>query len=463
MIATMNAAAMGSDWVGRLVDGRFTLLQWLGGSARSGVFLTELSGYPPRKAALKLFPVDAADAEARVAGWALARNLAHPHLMRLFDTGHCQIDGASLLYTVTEYADEVLAGILPERALTADEAREMLGPVLDALSYLHGKGLVHGHLKPSNILVVDNELKLSTDGLFAAGRIDYASTASSVYDAPELATGTISPAADLWSLGVTLVESFTQHPPLRRSPAQPELVVPESIPEPLAGIARACVEIDPARRCTLAGVQARLAPAQPVAAAPSKPQPVAEMAAGTRNATPARWRGPVLIVALLVLAALVTVVQMRSRKAQPSAPAASQQPSSPATAPLSEQTVAAAPPQTSVPQASAPRADAAKGATQKGAVADRVLPNVLPSAMTSIRGTVVVVTGVNVDQEGNVADATLESAGPSKYFAKVALEAAHQWKFKPARVNGQATASAWTLRFEFRQTGTEVTPVEVAP
>jgi TonB family protein len=384
--------------------------------------------------------------------------------MRLFDTGHCQIDGASLLYTVTEYADEVLAGILPERALTPDEAKEMLGPVLDALGYLHGKGLVHGHLKPSNILVVDNELKLSADGLFAAGKMDHASTASSVYDAPELATCAISPAADLWSLGVTLVESLSQHPPLRRSPAQPELVVPESIPEPLAGIARACLELDPARRCTLADVQARLAPAQPVAAAPSRQQPVAEMADNTRGAAPARWRGPVLIVALLVLAALVTVLQMRSHKSQPSAPTASQQPPpTPAAAPPSEQAAVAAPPQASVPQAPAPRVEAAKGATQKGAVAEQVQPEVLPSAMDSIQGTVVVVTGVSVDQGGNVSDATLESAGPSKYFARVALEAAHQWNFKPAQVNGQASASEWTLRFEFRQSGIDVTPTEVAP
>ena len=29
----------------------------------------------------------------------------------------------------------------------------MLGPLIDALSYLHGEGFVHGHLKPNNILV----------------------------------------------------------------------------------------------------------------------------------------------------------------------------------------------------------------------------------------------------------------------------------------------------------------------
>jgi len=61
------------------------------------------------------------------------------------------------------YADEVLSEILPERALTPAEAKEMLAPVIDTLSYLHAKGLVHGRLKPSNILAVDDRLKLSGD------------------------------------------------------------------------------------------------------------------------------------------------------------------------------------------------------------------------------------------------------------------------------------------------------------
>ncbi len=69
-----------------------------------------------------------------------------------------------------EYAEEDLSQILPERPLTPGEAREMLDPVLDALSYLHEKGFVHGHFKPSNIMVVDDQVKLSCDNLEVAGR-----------------------------------------------------------------------------------------------------------------------------------------------------------------------------------------------------------------------------------------------------------------------------------------------------
>ena len=84
MVPAMNTAAIRSDWVGRVIDGRFTLLQWLGGSEWGGVFLTELQGYGSQKAAIKLIPTDAGDAEAQIAGWAATTTLSHPHLMRLY-------------------------------------------------------------------------------------------------------------------------------------------------------------------------------------------------------------------------------------------------------------------------------------------------------------------------------------------------------------------------------------------
>jgi hypothetical protein len=50
MAPAMTAGAIRSDWVGRVIDGRFTLLKWLGGSGWSGVFLTELQEPRSRKA-----------------------------------------------------------------------------------------------------------------------------------------------------------------------------------------------------------------------------------------------------------------------------------------------------------------------------------------------------------------------------------------------------------------------------
>jgi TonB family protein len=403
------------------------------------VFLTELEGHGSQKAAINLIPADAGDAEAHLAGWALASTLSHPHLMRLFHSGRCQMNTSWLLYSVTEYADELLSKVLLDRPLTPSEAREMLVPVLDALSYLHGKGVVHGHLKPSNIMVVNDQLKLSSDSLHAAGEPGEQFSTPGVHDAPECATERISPAADVWSLGVTLVEALTQHPPAWDRLTQRDPVVLRSMPQPFLNIAQECLRVDPARRCTLSDVKARLEPAR------SLPVPASKSV----KKAPAKLRVTAIVSAVLVLFAVIATLQLRSHKTGPSLATETQR---------SEPASASFPPQSPVPGNPAPQ-----GVGVKGAVVERVMPDILPRGRASIHGQVNVGIRVTVDPAGAVSNATFDSPGASRYFAKQALEAAQQWKFKPAQVNGQAVPSVWTLQFHFTQTATEITAVEVSP
>ena len=58
-----------------------------------------------------------------------------------------------------------LAEILPRRPLAPEEVRELLLPTIDALLFLHRKGLVHGRLKPSNFMAVNDQLKLASDSI----------------------------------------------------------------------------------------------------------------------------------------------------------------------------------------------------------------------------------------------------------------------------------------------------------
>src|SRR5712692_5302946 len=141
-------------WEGHVVAGRFCLRQHLGGCQHSAVFLTEYGGRQPQKAAIKLVAADPEVTELQLSRWELAEKLYHPHLIRLFEMGGCQLRNMALLYVVMEYAEENLSQVLRHRPLTPSEAREMLVPALDALAHLHGKGFVHGHLKPANILAV---------------------------------------------------------------------------------------------------------------------------------------------------------------------------------------------------------------------------------------------------------------------------------------------------------------------
>ena len=251
----MTSSLLGAVSVGLVIDGRFPLLRQLGRSEWSYAFLTNLDDGRPQKAAIKLFPFESVDARVTMAQWEVARTLSHPHLMPLFHAARIDLDGEDLLYVVTEYADQTLSQILPERPLTPDEAREMLGPILNALSYLHRCCLTHGHLRPTNIMVVNDNLKLSPD-------FGWRSRTRSIYDAPEAETGHSAPAADVWSLGILLVEALSQQPPFWDRSQGGEPVVPPTIPEPFFTIARECLQVDPERRCTLAAIKAHLNPPQ---------------------------------------------------------------------------------------------------------------------------------------------------------------------------------------------------------
>ncbi len=485
MITAMNVSAIRSDWVGRVVDGRFTLLQWLGGSEQSAVFRTEFpEAGKNRKAVIKLIPADAWDAEARMDGWQAAANLSHPSLMRLFTTGGCDVDGFSMLYAVTEYAEEVLADILPERALSAEETGEMIGPVLDVLAWMHGKGFVHGHLKPANIMVVDERLKLSVEGLRIAGHPGNPPPHPTIYEAPESASGAVNPEADLWSLGVTVVEALTQRRPSIPGMNQDDPIVPSSIPHPFAEIARGCLRSNPAQRFTIEDVRDQLGIARAAAdsseVAPGKVPPLARLG--------------ILVVPVIVIAAVLAVrevsVHMRAQEtalsaSQQTVPAAAQQkplaatpapdqapapaaatpepsasPAAPATTtaqpdqpqaqPQSEaqtQAQTPAPAVSTQPATPPPEGDAASNPD----VVTQVMPDLLPAAVRSIHGKLNVKVRVTVDASGNVSNAEFESEGPSKYFSKAAMDAAQKWKFKPV-------PGTWILDFQFTQSGVEVTP-----
>jgi serine/threonine protein kinase len=194
------------QYEGQIADGKFRLGEYLGGSSGTAVFLTE-RGEGAQKAAIKLTVEDIGSAETQLSHWKHAAKVSHPNLLKLFEAGRCKLGSVDFLYVVMEYADEDLSQILPQRALTAEETRDMLGPVLEGLAYIHGKGFVHGRLKPANIMAISDRIKLSIDGLRRTGEENIGHHSASPYDAPEAATEKASPAEDVWSLGMTLVEA----------------------------------------------------------------------------------------------------------------------------------------------------------------------------------------------------------------------------------------------------------------
>jgi TonB family protein len=448
----MNTVSMGGDWVGRNIEGRFTLLERLGGSPEAAVFSTEWVSMtekdaPPRRAAIKLVPAGE-DAETRIAAWQAAASFSHPNLIQVFACGRTQIDSTPLLYIVTEFADEILADILAERSLTAEETAEMLTPALDALAYLHGKGFVHCRLRPSNIVAIGDRLKLTADGLVPVGATRKSATELAIYDAPETVAGPVGPAADLWSLGVTLVKVLTQHLPSWDGTADNEPQTPAALPEPFAGIVRDCLHADPARRATLAAIQARLAPAPPV-------EPVAGVGQDMRKHIFA-----LLAVVALAIAGVAFWQVSSHREDDQGTPAATGESSSqpnPSTP---------AKPHAGVTRSGAQSVDVANATptneeidvvkTANKDVVKQVQPEVLSGALASIRGEVTVSIRVTANSSGDVTAADFVTPGPSKYFAGKALDAARQWKFRPATAEEGNAPRVWFLNFAFTPSGIEI-------
>ncbi len=269
---------------GQIINSTFPLQQFLGRVESSAVFLTQLPAPQSAKAVIKFIPAEPA-ADLQLSLWRRASQLNHPNLLRLFHSGRCRLADNDLLYAVMEFAEEDLSQILPQRPLTPEETRDMLAPVLDALAYLHGHGLVHSRVKPSNILATGDQLKLSSDTFFPVGESPKSRRATAVYDAPD--SGPLSASADVWSLGVTLVEALTQHAPALPPDRQADPLIPDSLPQPFLDIARHALVRDPKRRWTIAEIAARLNPSAAVAttAAPA-PSASASVAASASAISP---------------------------------------------------------------------------------------------------------------------------------------------------------------------------------
>ena len=494
---------------GRVVNGTYHLNKHLGGSEQSAVFLTN---HPEHGAAtIKLIASDPANAELQLACWREAQRLSHPNLIRIFDFGRCRVDERDLIFAVMEHAEESLAQIVSERQLTAQEAREMLVPILDVLACLHVQGFVLGNVKPGNVLANNDQLKLSSDGIGRIGETASHLEQPGVYDAPEMAGGRRSPAADVWALGMTLAEVLTQRLPAWSAEGQADPVI-RDMPAPFPEIVRGCLRRDPKSRFTVADISERLyaqAPKPQPRTAVAAPLPQKQVTTVRARFEPARpetgsipgiktwiWRSafPVglAVIGVAVLFAGFAFLrhppasqpdeatllpeqksQTEQKPQSDQGPSAEGKPSAlkpdarhaarkpePAREPAStgaglNATAAIQPQEASLrspalpPAGSLPPSSAEPGRDAGPGVVQRVLPDVPRRASETITGTIKVSVKVKVDASGNVAGSEMVAPGSSRYFARLSLESAPKWKFAPS----QDSAREFLLHFEFKNSG----------
>ncbi len=250
--------------------GRYEILEVIGIGANSRV----ARAFDPliaRIVAIKLFPSELARGEARnrfVQEARVVGQLSHPAVIALHDMG---IDEPSQTpYLVMEFIQgQPLEKLLERGSIPCSKACAWAAEVATALAVAHRKGVIHGDVKPANILITEDErIKLTDFGMARLASRDSKDTpllGSPAYWCPEQIVGKPQDArSDIFSLGVVMYEMVTGHRPfdadslqgicakiLSSTPLPPSHANP-SVPAAFNELIASCLEKDPARRCASA-------------------------------------------------------------------------------------------------------------------------------------------------------------------------------------------------------------------
>ncbi|MDT7550706.1 MAG: eukaryotic-like serine/threonine-protein kinase [Actinomycetota bacterium] len=205
-----------------------------------------------------------------------AAGLSHPGIASVYDYGE-QVEPETAAWLVMELVDgEPLSALLHRTGhLSTEQTLDVVGQAAMALEAAHDAGVVHRDVKPGNLLVrPDGVVKITDFGIArAADAVPLTRTGTVVgtayYLSPEQASGgVVSPASDVYSLGVVAYEClagerpFPGTNPLAVATAhmsQPPPPLPAHIPAPVRDLVMNALEKDPARRPKHAGELGRTA------------------------------------------------------------------------------------------------------------------------------------------------------------------------------------------------------------
>jgi len=243
--------------VGRVLSGRFTLLEVIGAGTMGRVYRARQAPLG-RVVAIKILQRQAALADDPhfkrrfFMEASLTAQLRHPNTIQIIDYGEEGEGGEELLYIAMEYLQGTTLADLIEREGRLDWARSfsILQQVARSLREAHGHGVIHRDLKPANLMLVHEEpghdlVKVLDFGLVKAWR-DGASLpqadlqmtqkgmilGSAYYMAPEQAHGKGDPRTDVYALGVILFHMITGKLPYEGQTSMEVIVKHHSKPVP---------------------------------------------------------------------------------------------------------------------------------------------------------------------------------------------------------------------------------------
>jgi serine/threonine protein kinase len=234
--------------------------------------------------------------------------LSHPGLVTLLDAG--TNDGRP--YLVMDLVEgTTLAARCDGTGLGAGRVAAIGAELAVALGYVHGRGIVHRDIKPGNVLLADDgRVRLGDFGI--ARLMEHTArltgtgmtVGTAAYLAPEqvderLTGGTVSPATDVYSLGLVLLEALTGTCPYPGPPATAALArlrtpppIPEALPDRWRALLAWMTAVRPADRPTTDQVAATLAslvtdPGSGVGRPPRSTDPIPTIAQAGSGATTA--------------------------------------------------------------------------------------------------------------------------------------------------------------------------------
>lgn len=297
----------------QLLGERYRLIEQLGAGGMSVVWrgYDEVLG---RQVAVKVLASRLASDRAfrhriRIEAQAAAR-LCHPNITNVYDYGESEQVGLTVPYVVMELVDgESLTGRLRRGSLPWREAVTIGAEVTSALATAHARGVVHRDVTPGNVMLTATGVKVVDFGISAlVGEKekgpDGALLGTPAYLAPErLDNGQVSPATDVYAVGLLLYRMLTGRLPWQASTTtqmlrahmynDPEPMPPVAgLPDEVRDLVSRCLAKRPGDRPATTEVARTLAEAAGmVAAVPVSPAagPVDEAALAAAGTTILPW------------------------------------------------------------------------------------------------------------------------------------------------------------------------------